>query len=51
MEKELNNMQKVALQEFVKAYFEGGNSRVSENSPGMLKARLDAIRDFVLENF
>lgn len=42
--------QENALMKFIEKYFEGGNDR-GNASPGTVKAILEAIRDFVLENF
>ena len=45
----MNPTQKDILFKFLEKYFSGGNER-SENGV-MLKTKLEAIRDFVKENF
>ena len=46
----MNPTQENTLKELIEAYFKGGNS-AGDGSAGMLKSKLDAIRDFVKENF
>ncbi len=45
----LSGRQEAVLKELVEKFFDGGNAPTA--GPGVLKGFLEAIRDFVKENF